>query len=45
MQVPPDTPKPESQAEQADALVHVVQPVGHESQKEAPAFEKLPVGH
>ena len=42
VQVPELSPKPESQAEQADALVQVVQPLGHEVHEEAPAAEKVP---
>ena len=42
MQVPELSPKPESQDEQADALVQVVQPLGHDVHEEAPATEKVP---
>ena len=45
MQAPLLRPKPESQAVQADALVQVVQPLGHEVHEEAPAAEKVPVAH
>ena len=45
MQVPPERPNPESQAEQADALVQVVQPLGHDEHEAAPATEKVPVAH
>ena len=45
MQVPEVNPKPESQAEQADPLIHVVQPLGHEVHEEAPAAEKVPLAH
>ena len=45
MQVPELNPNPESQAEQADALVQVVQPEGQELQEEAPAAEKVPLAH
>ena len=45
VQVPELSPKPESQAEQADALVQVVQPLGHEVHEVAPAAEKVPVAH
>ena len=45
MQDPPERPKPESQAEQVEASVQVVQPLGHEVQLEAPAAEKEPEVH
>ena len=45
MQVPELNPKPESQAVQADALVQVVQPLGHDVHEAAPAAEKVPVAH
>ena len=43
MQVLLARPKPVSQAVQVEASVHVVQPLGHEVQLEAPAAEKEPV--
>ena len=43
MQVPEVNPKPESQAVQADALVHVVQPLGHDVHEAAPATENEPL--
>ena len=41
-QVPPETPYPASHAEQLEALLQEVQPVGHEVHPEAPAAEKDP---
>ena len=43
VQAPPERPKPESQAEQVEASLHVVHPLGQEVQLEAPAAEKEPV--
>ena len=43
MQEPAESPNPVSQAVQADALVHVVQPDGQEVHEEAPTAEKVPV--
>ena len=45
MQVPELSPKPESQAVQAEPEVQVVQPEGQELQEEAPAAEKVPAAH
>ena len=45
MQVPELNPNPESQAVQADALVQVVQPLGHEVHEAAPAIENEPLAH
>ena len=44
VQLPLASPYPESQAEQLETLVQVVQPVGQVVHEWAPAAEKVPVG-